>query len=315
MNNVLGVLNTTSGPMVNFTAGSASGMTALFVNATLNSNTVQSTPVWVTVSSNVLRTVTVSPISADVVLGGTQGFTASATCSQGTCPSGTVFTWALTSTLGSLSSGTAGTVTFTAGNTAGKLSLFVNGTLNGVTKEAGPIPIVIAPVLSLVTVTPATANISYTSQQTFTAAISCTGGACPAGTTFVWSYPSNLGTLNTTTGRSVTFTAGSTTGTGSITVTATLNGKAVSSTPVSISVYQPSSSSSSGSGTILLVLIIVVVVVVVAVVVAVLMIRRGKRSKPTYTPPQQMAPWGAPPPAGAQPPPPQGGAYVPPPPQ
>ena len=79
--------------------------------------------------------------------------------------------------------------------------------------------------LSGLTVAPASFTVGTSSPQSLTATPSCTGGACPAGITYAWSVaPTSLGTLSATTGATVTFTSGTSAGTGTIYVNATYNG-------------------------------------------------------------------------------------------
>jgi GH25 family lysozyme M1 (1,4-beta-N-acetylmuramidase) len=92
---------------------------------------------WLQVVTVTLTSVAVSPASASVSEGGTGKFTATPTCTP-TCPSGTTYSWALTrTTLGTLSAKTGSSVTFTAvKSTTGRIGLFVNATLNGVTVQS-----------------------------------------------------------------------------------------------------------------------------------------------------------------------------------
>jgi YVTN family beta-propeller protein len=133
----MGAFNVTTGASVTFTAGVTAGTVDLFVNATLDGATVQSPAVPITITSSstpTLASVSVSPSSETLAVDGSETFVASPTCSGGSCPSGTTYAWSLTNLLGSLSSQTGSMVTFTAGNTAGAATLFVNATLNGLTK-------------------------------------------------------------------------------------------------------------------------------------------------------------------------------------
>jgi hypothetical protein len=50
-----------------------------------------------------------------------------------------MYAWALTNSLGALSSNTGTSVTFTAGAQAGTVTVFVNATLNSVTKETSAV--------------------------------------------------------------------------------------------------------------------------------------------------------------------------------
>ncbi len=90
--------------------------------------------------------------------------------------------------------------------------------------------------LASVAVTPAFASLSVGGSQTFTATPTCTGGACPAGTTYSWSMNRALGSLNATTGSVVQFTAGGTPGLTNLFVNATLNAVTVRNAAVPISI-------------------------------------------------------------------------------
>jgi subtilase family serine protease len=282
MTQALGTLNTTSGPVVGFTAGHTSGTIALFVNTTLNGNTVEGNPAFITMG-NALRAVVITPTFANVTPNGTQLFSVSPVCTMGNCSSGTLYSWSLSSSaLGSLNASTGGQVSFTAHSAQGTEMLFVNGTLQGVTRMSSPATIVIAPLLSSVSITPLTANVTFTNTATFSATISCAGGVCPPGTTYLWSYPNNLGSLNTTTGNSVTFTAGSTAGKGNITVTATLRGKIVYSSVAVVNVKSPPY---SFDWSVLVPAIVLLAAAAVAIILVIRSVRKDKGSSKTYTPP------------------------------
>ena len=86
-------------------------------------------------SSPALSGVSVSPFTGTLQVGTSENFTASVTCNGGTCPSGTTYSWSLTSKLATLSSSSGNPVKVTAGSAAGTATLYANATLNGVTKE------------------------------------------------------------------------------------------------------------------------------------------------------------------------------------
>jgi subtilase family serine protease len=289
----IGSLNATTGSTVSFTAGSLSGTTVLYVNATLNGKTVTGTA-SITVVGNLLQSVAVSPSSAMVALDGTRTFNVTATCSLGTCPVSVAFAWSLTSSLGALNLATGSSVTFTAGTTPGNLALFVNASLNGVVKESSPVPIELYAALESVTVSPMSASTSTGGTLTFTSTITCLVVTCPAGASYMWSYSSSLGTLNSITASTVTFTAGTNAGTGHIILNVTLDGKTVSSGLAMITVTSSSTSTSSNGSTLLILVVVVVVVAVVAVVV--FFMWRRKKAPPAPQAPPPPAAYGAPPP-------------------
>jgi subtilase family serine protease len=91
-----------------------------------------------------LTSVSVSPSAVTLSTGSSETFTATPSCSGKTCPL-VVFSWSLTSALGTLNDNSGSVVDFTAGGTVGNVTLFVNATLNGVTKQSGPVVISIVP--------------------------------------------------------------------------------------------------------------------------------------------------------------------------
>jgi hypothetical protein len=120
----------------NFTVGNVTGFSASPTSGTLN---VTGSNLTVTVAyapSAPLATVSVSPTSAALEVGGTLTFTATPTCMGGPCVRGTTYSWSLTNDSGTLNATTGASVTFSAGMSPEKDSLFVNATLDGVTKGA-----------------------------------------------------------------------------------------------------------------------------------------------------------------------------------
>jgi hypothetical protein len=241
----LGSLNTSTGSLTAFTAGSTQGTLGLFVNATLNGAKVQSLPVVINITSSIpsnLTSVVVSPASASLTPGDEQSFVATPGCSA-TCPSGIDYTWTLTQgSLGLISAATGDRTTFTAGNTAGTVALFVNATLNGVRVQSSPTVITItvpAPVLISVAVTPTSSSLRAGDNQSFLATPTCTL-PCPSGITYSWNLTAGtMGTLSSTTGSSVTFTAGTTGGALGLFVNATLSGVAKQSQVAVIAISVP----------------------------------------------------------------------------
>jgi hypothetical protein len=247
-NPALGGINSTTSNPVQFTAGSSPGTLSLWVNATLNS-VMKTDHVLITITQNsVLTGVAVSPTSTQIKVGTQQVFTATLQCSS-SCPGGATYSWSETnSALGSLSSLTTATTTFTAGLNAGTLSLWLNVTLNSVTKTAGPITVQITTTqpnpLASVSVSPMTSSLGYTQTQTFSASLTCTGGACPAGATYAWSQTNlAMGTLNSTTSNPVLFTAGSTSGSDALFLNVTLGTITKPVGPISITITGSSSTS------------------------------------------------------------------------
>lgn len=198
-----------------------------------------------TASVGSLSTVVVTPKSANVSLNGTQAFSGIPTCTGIPCASGVTYSWSLTKKLGTLNSTSGKTVLFTAGAKVGNLSLFVNATLNGTTRMAGPIPITITPsnpTLASVSVSPSSAALLVNGTQSFSASPTCTGGPCPAGATYAWHLNNAIGSLNSTTGSSVYFTASTSPGSGVLYLNASLNGVTKPASPVPITVSASGSS-------------------------------------------------------------------------
>jgi YVTN family beta-propeller protein len=253
--------------------------------------------------SSGLVSVALNPPSATVgtLSGTTASFTAIPACSTA-CPAGTTYTWAITnSAMGSLNSTSGNPVTFTAKSSTGTVALFVNATLGG--KTAGTSAIITITTTAAIVLTGVSLSAqSFTVQsggtQQFSAVPVCDPGPCVVSEiSYAWSLHSTLlGTLNSTTGSVVMFTAGNTVGTVGLTLNATFGGKTVrSDSTITVSSSSGSSSSFFSTETILLIGVLAVVVVVVIVVVL-LVTRKRKRG-------QAPQPQGPAPAYGAQQPP------------
>jgi disulfide bond formation protein DsbB len=211
--------------------------------------------------------------------------------------------------MGGLNATSGDPVVFTAGPTAGTVDLFVNATLNDVTKMAGPVVITIngstSVALSSVDITPSGPSINTGTTLDLTAIPSCTGGAtCPSGVTYAWTISNSLGSLSDVTDSSTQFTAGNDAGTVVVTVTATLNGN-TETDQTTITINAVSSGPSAGFlglSTTSWVLIIVLIAVAAVVVAMLLMMGRKRKETPAEQapPPQggqgEAPPWGPPPP-------------------
>ncbi len=224
-----GTLNSTSGSSVTLTAGAKTGNDTLFLNASLNGITKPGSPVPITVTSkptSALTSVSVAPSSPSLTVNGTQGFTATPTCTS-TCPGNVAYQWTLNNTLGGITPATGSTTTLTAGPTTGVVRLTVTASLNGVTKWANATITITASVgvLSSVSVSPTSITIGVGNSTSFTAHPNCTGGSCPSGATYAWALNNTaLGTISPTTGATETFTAGASAGSEILYATAYING-------------------------------------------------------------------------------------------
>jgi len=92
------------------------------------SNTVIST-----INLSLLSSVSVSPSTTSVGPRENVTFAATLRCVNGTCPTGTIYSWNLTNHLGTLGLSNESTVEFKAGNGSGEVTLIVNATLEGKT--------------------------------------------------------------------------------------------------------------------------------------------------------------------------------------
>jgi len=247
-NSSMGALSYIAQNQVTFTAGSKGGTVALFANVTLNGVTEQSAPVLIYVTSSStppLTSVSVSPTSDVLSVGGTSAFTAFPKCAGGVCTGEIAYNWVLNNSLGNLSSRTNVQTIFIAGSDAGSVTITVSASLNGVNKQASAsisISATAVPILSSVTVNPSSASISVNGTQTLVAIPTCNGGTCLAGLTYSWTITNSLlGTLNATTGPSANFTASTIAGTLVVFVNVTLNGvtKLSPATPITINSPSP----------------------------------------------------------------------------
>ncbi len=299
--NSLGTVSPIHGSSTVFTAGGATGTDTIYVNASVGSKQVTALAT-VTISTTVLTGVSVSAASSSVTFGTTDALTASGVCSPAPCPGGVTFAWSLNNTLGTVAPTTGSSVTFTAGSAPGVVAVSVVATLGSASTTGGTslqvLPAGSSPTISSVSLSPTSATVATGGTATFTATAVCNPSPCPSsGLTLVWSVSSNLGGASPTTGATTTFTAGSSAGTGTLTVTATLNGGTPRTAQATITVTSSSSSGGGGGGFLGLpgmegyLLLAGLAAVIVAVVVALLLHKRKGLSTP--------APSAAPPPATA----------------
>jgi len=271
------------GASVIFTAGMTTGTVSIFVNATLSGFT-KVTSAIITISATptiVLSGVSISPSSVTLSEGAMENFSMTPICTFGgndtTCPStGIAYSWALSDvTMGTLSLGSVSSVvTFTAGDIPGVVTLTGTAKLRNSELSSVAAIAITATYLTSVSLNQVTVSLVAGGTQTFTATPVCLGGTCPAVTTYKWALSNpSMGTLNSTTGRSVTFTAGSTAGNVTLFVNVSLYGRTVSySAKISISGNQSSSPITTW-------LILVVIVCAVCVVLALMVARRAKQKR------------------------------------
>jgi hypothetical protein len=145
LTSTLGSISADTGVTTIFTAGANAGTVGLYVNATLSATTKEVSAIITATGTSppVLTGVSLTPIKVNLSTGGSQLFEAVATCTGGTCPSTVTYAWSLNNSLGNLSSSTYASTTFTAGSTAGHVTIAVSATLNGKTVYSSA-PIIIS---------------------------------------------------------------------------------------------------------------------------------------------------------------------------
>jgi hypothetical protein len=294
----MGKLNATTGTWVTFAAHSTIGTVGLFVNATLDGESIQSSPAIITITAIALTSATVNPPSASLGPGSAQPFTANSTCNA-PCPSGVTYTWTLTnSAMGELNATSGSSVTFTAGNATGTVGIFVNATLNGKAVNSSAIVNItlgLGSTLTSVAVNPSSASVVTGESQLFTATATCAYGTCPASVAYAWTLSNALGSLSYSTGAATSFTAGRDAGVVTLTVSASLYGRVVTNKTVITVTLSPCQCNAPGISMPVIVAAVVAVVVVMAVVAALLLARRGRsRPKPSESNDEE-AHWGEPP--------------------
>jgi YVTN family beta-propeller protein len=229
-NSAMGTIGAATAQSTAFTAGGTAGTVTLTVTAALNGTTVKASATITITSSTkaTLSSVAITPTTASLISNGQTSFNATPTCTA-TCPSsGISYAWALTnSALGTLSTTIGSMTSFTAGTTAGTVGLFVNASLNVTIVQSLAAIITVttssSPLIS-VSQTPNSASMASGGTQSFTANPTCSS-TCPSGIAYSWALTrSVMGTLSATTGSPVTFTAGNTVGTVGLFVNASYSG-------------------------------------------------------------------------------------------
>ncbi|MEX2570957.1 MAG: ice-binding family protein [Gemmatimonadota bacterium] len=189
-----------------FTAGTTPGTSTITV--TCGGLTATAT---VVVTAGPLATITVTPNPATMEIGATQQFTAVGHDAGGN-PVDIDATWSVVDGGGTID---AGTGLFTAGNTTGTFENTVTATQGSISGTATVV--VTAGPLATITVTPDPAILVTNEEQQFTA-VGLDAGGNPVEIDATWSVVDGGGNIDADTGR---FTAGTTIGTYSNTVTAT----------------------------------------------------------------------------------------------
>lgn len=243
VNNSLGSVAPSTGPYTNFTAGPSPGPSMLTVTAIQGNFTRQATA-SITITGNtipVLGPVTLTPTSATVNTTRSYAFAASASCTPSPCPSGVGYTWSVNNSLGNVSPTTGSSTVFTAGSRPGMITVTVVANWNGVTKWANAtvtIPALTTGSLTGVTIRPSVDTLQVGTTVNFTVSPTCSGGSCPSGVAYSWSLLNDLAALNSTKGSTVKLSAGSTAGTVTLLVNATLNG-VIKEGETNITISQP----------------------------------------------------------------------------
>jgi YVTN family beta-propeller protein len=170
-------------------------------------------------SINYLTSVAASPLYSDMLATTSEVFTAAVTCNSGPCPGNVTYSWLTANNLASLNRSNGSSVRFTAGGSVGGTALTVAASLDGILVSATAHVNITSP-LAGVTVNPTAISLATGSSVVVSASANCGGSPCPSSTLYGWSVLGSLGTLNTTGGPSVRFTAGAAVGETELTVTA-----------------------------------------------------------------------------------------------
>jgi YVTN family beta-propeller protein len=196
-----------------------------------------------------LAMVVVVPSATTLNPGENATFLAVPSCAELACPSGGSFNWTLNSSTGKGTTFTGGAFdVFSPGNETGNWTLSVAVNLTNRTVESLPVHIFVRPDLQSVSVTPNASTVAPDGSQLFRAMPACfNADPCLSGITYAWSLSSDLGTLNSNANGTVTFVAGSATGSVILLVRATQGGRTVVDTAtITIAAPPPANSNSPG---------------------------------------------------------------------
>lgn len=176
-NSTLGTLNSTSGSSVTF---SATSVGSLWVSVEVYLDGILADWSVPVIILNRITSVSVNPSTASLYPAGTQVFSSTLACTGGTCPDGASYSWSLNDSLGTLNSTFWPSVNFSAGPTAGVVTLTVNVSLNGVSAHAASTIVISGPTISSFTAYPSNFSLGGTTYLNVTVS----GGKSP----YTYSY-------------------------------------------------------------------------------------------------------------------------------
>jgi len=146
----------------------------------------------------------VSPVSPSVNVGASQQFTATAKDSNGNTISGITFTWASSATSVASINTSSGLANAVSAGTAQ-----ITATAQGVTSPANTLTVI--PVLTSISVSPASPTVTVGGSQQFTATAKDSNGNIMSGITFTWaSSATGVASINTSSGLASAISAGTT---------------------------------------------------------------------------------------------------------
>jgi YVTN family beta-propeller protein len=227
--------STASLPCASLVSGSFN--VRVYFNDTENESATSTTTLTINAPIT-LKTVALDPALAWLAVGKGEEFTTALSCA-GTCPSGAIYSWNITRpSMGTLNSTTYSVETFTASNIIGSVGLFVNVSLDGFHVQSNVAIVTISetvPVLTSLDLTPSSPTVSRGADVVFEVLVTCSNGACPSDVSYTWSVDSTLGKTVSSYGPYTTFVAGNTSGSTTLTVTASLDGSSLNgSTTITI---------------------------------------------------------------------------------
>lgn len=235
----LGSLSSSNGSSVTFTAGNHPGRLNITVTGALNGG-YWSTTTQVTIRPRIAG-VQLSPPGASVLIGDTRSLLASEYCQDLVrCVANANFSWSLgDASLGTLDTTTGPVVTFTPNQLPGNETVSVRAEMFGDAVFGSALLSIRFAALVSLALTPSVTTILAGRSVVLSGSTACENALpCPGGTTFAWnetgSYAS--GSLNSSSGASVSFVASNVPGTVSISVAATLNGATLRSLPALVNV-------------------------------------------------------------------------------